>query len=576
TVVTYDNSSTNGGTVSYNNDGTFDYTPAANFNGTDTFTYTIEDADGQQSTATVTMTVSEGNDDPSAVADSYSTQEDTPVTTGNVLSNDDLGDTPTTVVTYDNSSTNGGTVSYNNDGTFDYTPAANFNGTDTFTYTIEDADGQQSTATVTMTVDRQNAAPDANDDPGSAPYSVQLGQFASDSSWSDASLSAFDANGNAATVGTYRAGNGFTNAKGVSGSQRTSVPVSKQIEFVEDTGTSESLVVQLNGNLTSATFAFSNLYANETDGAGGSNDEAGGWIAYYNGTEVASGQFSVNSGHAGTGSISAGGRVFNSVAFVAVDDGALRGDGYNDNSEYYLTGLEGSGPAEANSDYMTNEGQVLSVNVAGNGLLANDSDSDLDAISVLSVNDSGTSGAVTVNADGTFEYDPGNAFDSLAVGEIATDTFDYTISDGNGGLDTATVTITVIGSSNSAQGNRLESDHYSSAADDILTGGDGADTFIWRDGDSGIDTVQNFDLVEDSLDLSDLLQGATADSLDDYLSVGVNDEGDTSIDVVPLGDGSAPSQTVILDGVNLQDVYGTENSSLILANLVESNKLITE
>ncbi|WP_143821121.1 retention module-containing protein, partial [Motiliproteus sp. MSK22-1] len=151
-IVNSSSSSANGGTVSYNGNGTFDYTPPSGFVGSDSFTYTIQDTDGQQSSATVTIVVGSVNNDPSAVADSYSTQEDTPVTTGNVLSNDDLGDTPTTVVSYDNSSTNGGTVSYNNDGTFNYTPAANFNGTDTFTYTIEDADGQQSTATVTMTV----------------------------------------------------------------------------------------------------------------------------------------------------------------------------------------------------------------------------------------------------------------------------------------------------------------------------------------------------------------------------------------------------------------------------------------
>ena len=56
------------------------------------------------------------------------------------------------------------------------------------------------------------------------------------------------------------------------------------------------------------------------------------------------------------------------------------------------------------------------------------------------------SGALlTLNADGTFDYDPNGAFDDLAEGETATDGFAYTVSDGNGGVDTASVTITIDG-----------------------------------------------------------------------------------------------------------------------------------
>ena len=56
------------------------------------------------------------------------------------------------------------------------------------------------------------------------------------------------------------------------------------------------------------------------------------------------------------------------------------------------------------------------------------------------------SGALlTLNADGTFDYDPNGAFDHLAEGETATDGFAYTVSDGNGGVDTASVTITIDG-----------------------------------------------------------------------------------------------------------------------------------
>ena len=54
-------------------------------------------------------------------------------------------------------------------------------------------------------------------------------------------------------------------------------------------------------------------------------------------------------------------------------------------------------------------------------------------------------GAVTDNGDGTFRYDPDDQFENLGVGEIATDSFSYTIADSNGATDTATVTITIEG-----------------------------------------------------------------------------------------------------------------------------------
>lgn len=63
----------------------------------------------------------------------------------------------------------------------------------------------------------------------------------------------------------------------------------------------------------------------------------------------------------------------------------------------------------------------------------------------LSFDDTGTQGAVTHNADDTFTYDPNGAFGSLAEGATATDTFIFTVSDGNGGVTNATATVTVTG-----------------------------------------------------------------------------------------------------------------------------------
>jgi hypothetical protein len=152
------------GTVVINADGTITYTPTANFNGTDTITYTISDGHGGTSTATVTVSVAAVNDAPVAVNDTTSTNEDTSVTVA-VLTNDtDVDGDPLTVTV---ASAANGTVAINADGTITYTPAANFNGTDTISYTISDGHGGTSTATVTVSVAAVTEAPVAVNDTAS-------------------------------------------------------------------------------------------------------------------------------------------------------------------------------------------------------------------------------------------------------------------------------------------------------------------------------------------------------------------------------------------------------------------------
>ena len=158
-VDLFDATSTSGGIVTDNKNGTFNYTPAADFNGDDTFTYTV--SDGKDSDiGTVTISVGPVNDPPVAGDDGDSTDEDTPFTTIDVLINDnDGGDGGALSITaFDTGSSKGGTVSGNGNGTFDYSPAANFNGDDSFTYTVSDG-GSTDIATVTITVSAVDDAP---------------------------------------------------------------------------------------------------------------------------------------------------------------------------------------------------------------------------------------------------------------------------------------------------------------------------------------------------------------------------------------------------------------------------------
>ncbi|NOU62088.1 Ig-like domain-containing protein, partial [Marinifilum caeruleilacunae] len=161
-VVVISNTEPSHGTVDVNADGTYVYRPNVDFYGIDTFTYTLQDSDGDTDTATVTITVNPVNDLPVAIDDVNITTEDTEIG-GNVLTNDtNLGDAPVYVVDF--TDPENGTALVVGDGNYTYMPDDNFNGIDHFTYTIEDENGDQSTAIVSITVNPVNDAPVANDD----------------------------------------------------------------------------------------------------------------------------------------------------------------------------------------------------------------------------------------------------------------------------------------------------------------------------------------------------------------------------------------------------------------------------
>ncbi|MBS9773506.1 MAG: tandem-95 repeat protein, partial [Gammaproteobacteria bacterium] len=145
------------GTVTVNEDGTYEYTPKAGFTGKDSFEYTITDKDGDTSTAKVVITVDPKtpptDKEPVAKDDTNKTTEGTPIP-GDVTTNDELGDGDKGEHTFSKASDPlNGTVTVNPDGTYKYTPKAGFTGKDSFEYTITDKDGDTSTATVVITVD---------------------------------------------------------------------------------------------------------------------------------------------------------------------------------------------------------------------------------------------------------------------------------------------------------------------------------------------------------------------------------------------------------------------------------------
>ncbi|TWT79129.1 putative peptidyl-prolyl cis-trans isomerase [Planctomycetes bacterium CA13] len=136
------------------------YTPPASFTGTDTFTYTVSDGSTTDE-VTVTVTVAPADPPPTAVSDAFTINEDAVEAAFDVLAND-TRDTSNEAFVIDSAQTpsQGGAVRISTDGTqFFYTPKANFNGTETVTYTIRDTGGGLAVGTVTFTVNAVNDAP---------------------------------------------------------------------------------------------------------------------------------------------------------------------------------------------------------------------------------------------------------------------------------------------------------------------------------------------------------------------------------------------------------------------------------
>jgi Ca2+-binding RTX toxin-like protein len=139
-----------------NGDGTYSYTPNANYNGTDSFTYTIRDREGATSTASVNLTVNAVNDNPDAINDIVTARQGTSKTflAADLLANDSDIEGNTLTLTQVSNAQNG-TAALDSNGNVIFTANANVT-TASFEYTLRDGNGGTDTAVVSVLVGMTN------------------------------------------------------------------------------------------------------------------------------------------------------------------------------------------------------------------------------------------------------------------------------------------------------------------------------------------------------------------------------------------------------------------------------------
>ena len=169
TITIVSNTQPENGLLVLNADGSFTYTPDADYCGADSFSYNVTDGICDEPvSATVSINVACANDCPVAADDSASADEDGSVAIPVVANDQDIENDPLSVGSFANGAN--GVVTQNGDGTLTYTPNANFCGIDTFTYNVTDGICDQASwdeGTVTVTVSCINDAPGAADDSAS-------------------------------------------------------------------------------------------------------------------------------------------------------------------------------------------------------------------------------------------------------------------------------------------------------------------------------------------------------------------------------------------------------------------------
>jgi uncharacterized repeat protein (TIGR01451 family) len=429
------------GTVTYNDDCIFTYTPNTDYFGTDTFTYTICDdnaTDQACDEAVVTIVIPTPNNTVNPENDEETTEQNECVVIA-VMNNDSDAEGDSFMVTSNFTQAQNGTVTLNADGTFTYCPNTDYIGTDVFTYEICDTGNPIACedAIVIITIEPQpDNTVDANPDEEITEVNTCVEVFVLNND-TDAEGNSFDissfgqaANGtvtqeNDGTL-TYCPNDGFTgvdvftyeicdNGNPIACDQ-TVVTITIEELFNDLTATPDQETTTIN------TCVVIDVMANDFDPQG-DNFDLSSFEQALNGTVTQNADgtllYCPNDGFTGTD-------VF---TYQICDDGNPTAC---DITTVTIT-IDEPNSVNADDDQTSTEpGNCVDISV-----LSNDEDAQGDNFGITGAG-TANNGTVTINADGTITYCPNDGF-------TGTDTFTYEICDNGNPIacDQATVTVTI-------------------------------------------------------------------------------------------------------------------------------------
>ncbi|MEI8664615.1 Ig-like domain-containing protein [Pseudoalteromonas sp. B28] len=401
------------------------YTPAADENGVATVTYTVSDSSGGASTTTLTITITPVNDAPIANTDTATMDEDAAPILINALANDSDVDGDSLAISAASADIGSALVVGNQ---IQYTPAANTNGLATITYTVSDNNGGTDNTTVTITITAVNDTPVANNDTATmaedaAPILINVLANDSDEDGDSLVISAASADiGSVSVVGNQIQ---YTPAADNNGLATVSYTVSDN-----------------NGGTNTATVAITITAVNDVPVANNDTATMAENAApilinvLENDSDVDGDSLAISAASADIGSVSV---VGNQIQYTpAADSNGLATVTYtvSDNNggtntatlAITITAVNDAPVANNDTATMAEDAAPILINV-----LANDTDSDGDSLVISSA--SADIGSASVVGD-QIQYTPAANTNGLA-------TVTYTVSDNNGGTNTATVAITI-------------------------------------------------------------------------------------------------------------------------------------
>ncbi|MFC7202990.1 Ig-like domain-containing protein [Haloferax namakaokahaiae] len=454
----------NGTLSTFVQDGSFVYVPDPGFTGTDTFSYRLEDDHGEYSGyETVTIEVVDTAETaPVALSDTYTVYEDETLSVSGpgVLANDIDPNNDSFDATHHGNPSNGTLSTFVQDGSFVYTPNPGFTGADTFSYRVQDENGEYSGyATVTVEV-----LPDPNDEPTAVAdtYTVYEGEtltidgpgvLANDY---DLDNDSFDAphhsNPSNGDLSVFYGSGGFeyTPDPGFTGVDTFSYHIEDEHgEYSDYETVTIEVVPDPNRDPTAVADTYS-VFEGETLTVNGS-----GVLA--NDYDLDDDSFNApHHGNPSNGDLSV---FYSSGGFKYTPEAGFTGtdsfvyhveDEHGEYSGYETVSIEvlpepNREPTAVPDNYVVLQGESLTVN--GPGVLANDYDLDNDSFDAPHHGNPSNGDLSVFYGNGGFEYTPDPGFTGV-------DSFSYHVQDEHGeysGYETVTITVVDAVTSGSAE-----------------------------------------------------------------------------------------------------------------------------